>query len=473
MVRILHVDDDDQSRRVVCRILQGLMGHDVADCDNAASALDLHREEPFPIILSDIRMPGMSGLDLLKKIKQDPSLANTDIVLLTGFADVDTAVAALRNGASDFLRKPVQAKELVSVIERLVQLNMQGKEEAGTESPGPVSTTVSEPETEIRFPDGTTLGLFSSELRSLAQTAIKLHADRDVSVLIEGETGVGKEQFARLVHYGTEGDSRPFVTINCAAISPLLMESELFGYEAGAFTGARRNGAKGKFEAAVGGTLFLDEIGEMPLEMQPKLLRVLQERVLYRVGGNKAIPVDVRIIAASNRNLEDMVAAGTFRQDLYYRLNVGRLTIPPLRRQTGCIGPLAQQYLIALSAKKNTRFQSIHPDALSLLENHTWPGNIRELRNVIERTILLYDAKEIRPEHLHHLEIQSGDTPVPQRVQGPVSFNLPEEELNLERLELGVIRTALARFDGNITRTAEYLGISRFALKRRLEKANL
>ncbi len=467
-MRILHVDDDDQSRRVVCRILEGLMGHEVSDCDNATRALELHREKPFPIIISDIRMPGLSGLDLLEKVKQDTSLPETDFILLTGFADVDTAVEALRNGAADFLRKPVQARELVAVINRLVQRRTLNEHKKSQLDPG--SPECHEESSEIHFPDGSTLGLFSTDLRALAQTALKLHDHRDVPVLIEGETGSGKEQFARLVHYGAEGDDRPYVTVNCAAISPTLIESELFGYEPGSFTGARREGAHGKFEAANGGTLFLDEIGEMPMDMQPKLLRALQERTLYRVGGNKPIAVDVRIVAASNRNLEEMVSEGKFRQDLFYRLNVGRLVVPPLRRHIACIGPLAQQYLVSLAERKQTRFRSIHPDALALLEGHSWPGNIRELRNVIEKAVLLYDAVELRTEHLSHLVVQGGDPALVQRVYGPVSFDLPEDELNLERLEQAVIRAALARFDNNLTHTAEYLGLSRFALKRRMDK---
>jgi len=299
----------------------------------------------------------------------------------------------------------------------------------------------------------------------------QFHEDRTVPVLIEGETGTGKEVMARLVHFGQNSDIlQPLVTINCSAISPTLFESELFGYDEGAFTGARKEGKLGKLEMAQGGTLFLDEIGEMPLEMQPKLLRVLQQKEMYRVGGNIPVKLDVRVIFATNRNLKEMVAEKSFRSDLYYRLNTGRLYIPPLRERKEAILSFSQVFLDQYSKKRGRSFRFISKDAKKILMEYDWPGNIRELKNSIERATLLFDDLELKPEHLRFLQSNDKEFESSEQAIVPGRIVLPENELHIEQLELEIVRKALKKFDNNKSKTADYLGITRSALRSRMNK---
>ncbi|MDP8205119.1 MAG: sigma-54 dependent transcriptional regulator [Candidatus Electryonea clarkiae] len=476
-MRILHVDDDEQSRRVVSQVIEGLLGHQVTTCEDARQALKLYYQYTFPLVISDIRMPGKSGMDLLHEIKNSPSGRNTDVVLITGFADLDSAIAALREGAIDYLRKPLKAEELIEVVNRIV--TQRSIEETDLEprlgkNDSPLKTAVSNlklNEPVISFPDGSRLGLFSSAMRSLADIALRFHEDRTVPVLIEGETGTGKEMFARLIHYGSSGSNLPFVIVNCAAIASTLFESELFGYAGGAFTGAKPSGSPGKFEAAEGGTIFFDEVGEIPLSLQPKLLRVLQEKAIYRVGSSQKIPLDFRVITATNRDLEKMIKEGSFREDLYYRLHVGHIEVPSLRKQQSAIPPLARMFLTLYTEKMDRCFRSIHQDAVRLLESYPWHGNIRELDNVIRNAVLLYDGSQLLPEHLDILYKKSDQTLSKQTVLTyPFTIQLPENGFSLEELNNAIIRKAFEMHDGNQTRTAEYLKMSRYALRSRLKK---
>lgn len=472
-MRILLVDDDELSRGVMRKVLQGLLGHEVVEADNVESALDLYMESTFPLVLTDIRMPGQSGLDLLHTIKGSPTGAETEVVLVTGFADVDTAVLALRDGAADFLRKPVQAAELVDLIQRLtLQFSVPQRDTVQAQQAGEAAPADSSEESGnfVSFPDGSFMGLFSPSMRSVRSIAERFHEDRTVPVLVEGETGTGKEMAARLIHYGESGnDSEPFVPVNCAAISPSLFESELFGYVGGAFTGALKGGAKGKLEAANGGTVFLDEVGEIPLNLQAKLLRALSERAIYRVGGTEPVALDVRVISATNRDLAALVDSGEFRQDLYYRLSVGKVQLPALRKQVRAIAPLAQMFLHHYADQKKRSFRALSREAVRLLENHSWPGNIRELQNVIEHAVLLFDNDLLLPEHLTMLNassshVSSGRTLIPGRVE------LPSQPFSLEELNREIVKKTLEKFDGNKTRTAEFLGITRSALRSRLDE---
>jgi transcriptional regulator with PAS, ATPase and Fis domain len=286
--------------------------------------------------------------------------------------------------------------------------------------------------------------------------------------LIEGETGTGKEIIARMIHYGEGNVDAPFITINCSAITPTLFESELFGYVEGAFTDARKKGRMGKFELAQGGTLFLDEIGDLPLDMQPKLLRALEAREIYRIGGTKRIKLDVRVICATNRELEKMVEENVFRRDLFFRLNVGRIYIPPLSERKEAIIPLALLFLEKYSKEKRKEFKAIHSDAENILYSHDWKGNVRELQNTIERIVLLYNDSELKPEHLNFLSPAEAFVPSVSAVS-PGSFVLPPDHLDLKGLEKEITRKALKKFKGNKTLTARYLGLSRSALRSRLE----
>ena len=292
--------------------------------------------------------------------------------------------------------------------------------------------------------------------------------------MIEGETGTGKEMIVKLIHYGKSGNSLPLIDINCAALSPELFESELFGYEPGAFTGGKPKGEKGKMALSAHGTLFLDEIGDMPLNLQPKLLRVLQDRTYYPVGGLKKQNFNARIVCATNRSLQNLMENNQFRRDLFYRLNVGYIYLPPLRKRPEEIIPLATLFLEREAALKKKKFRSISEAAQNILRSHHWPGNVRELENAIERAVLSWDHSELLPEHLDFLSgVSHSDLADNQRHNKPfdlVNLMLPEQELDLEQLNQEIIRKALARFKGNKTHTANYLGISRNALYTRLNK---
>ena len=316
------------------------------------------------------------------------------------------------------------------------------------------------------------IGVFSEKMRQIMRMAEFFHADRNTPVLIEGETGSGKEIIARMVHYGKGETTATFITLNCSAISPTLFESELFGYEEGAFTGARKGGKPGKLELAQGGTLFLDEIGEMPLELQPKLLRVLQEKEFYRIGGEHMIKTDIRIICATNRDLKIEMQEKHFRPDLYYRLNTGRLYIPPLRERKEEIAPLAQMFLLKYAEEKDRAFRYMDNKAIELLENYSWPGNVRELQNAIERVVLLYDDVKARAYHFNFISgIEFDGSEAIDNDQ--LLINLPEEGRTLDSIEEEIIRKLLAIFKGNQTRVAKYLNVSRYTILRKKKKHNI
>ncbi len=464
---ILIVDDDKSSGIAVADFIEEQLEHKTFVCYNGNDALKVLQSENIDMVISDMRMPGLSGLDLLRTIKQLPGGKNIHVVIMTGFGDLETSIEALRGGAYDYLLKPVNIEDLALIIERIAELKNRVPEIENnnfSKQKKRYITTIRE------IPNVGKIGIFSDAMRNVVRMAEQFHQDRLVPILIEGETGTGKEVMARLVHYGKETDlSLPFVSINCAAISPSLFESELFGYEPGAFTGACKQGKKGKIEMAQGGTLFLDEIGELPLDMQPKLLRVLQQKEIFRVGGIAAIPIDVRVVCATNRNLKDMVEEKKFRSDLYYRLNTGKLFIPPLRERPEAILSFAQVFLEQYAQKRNRKFQFINSESQKLLLNYEWPGNIRELKNSIERATLLYDDIEIKPQHLRFLQSDIENDCSDQPIElGRII--LPEDNLSIEQLEMEIVRKALKKFNNNKTKTAQYLGISRSALRSRMNK---
>ncbi|MFA8433322.1 MAG: sigma-54-dependent transcriptional regulator [Marinifilaceae bacterium] len=480
-MKILIVDDDRSSGQAVAEFIEEQLEHETFLCHNGEEAIAKVKEENIEMVISDMRMPGISGIDLLRKVKSLTGGDNIEVIIMTGFGDMESSIQALRGGAYDYLLKPVNIEELAILIERVAERNnLKAENQFLKEDLDRKVATVKKEATErINYYETTIreitsvgkVGVFSDAMRNVVRMAERFHEDRTVPVLIEGETGTGKEVLARLVHFGREAEvNSPFISINCSAISPQLFESELFGYEEGAFTGARKEGKPGKLELAQGGTLFLDEIGEMPLDMQPKLLRVLQQKEMYRVGGSKKIDLDVRVIFATNRNLKEMVAQKTFRSDLYYRLNTGRLYIPPLRERKEAILSFSQIFLDQYAKKRNRKFRFLSHEAKEVLQAYEWPGNIRELKNTIERATLLYNDIELRPEHIKFLhsdegEVESGEKPIQLG-----TIVLPPNELPLEQLELEIVRKALKKFDQNKTKTAEYLGITRSALRSRMNK---
>ena len=448
MAHILVVDDEKNYRAVLAHLLEDA-GHRVSTADNPFAGLELLGRESVALILSDLRMPRMDGLAFLEEVRRE--VGDVPFVVLTAFATVETALTAMKAGAFDYLLKPCKNDEILLVVEKALedarlrkenqalrrQLERSGERELLGESPA---------------------------IRKLLADIGRVAPAR-ASVLITGESGTGKELVARTLHRAGPRAKGPLVTINCAALTESLLESELFGHERGAFTGAVER-KRGLLEVADGGTLLLDEIGEFPLALQPKLLRALQERKFRRVGGTAEIESDVRIVAASNRELPTMIAAGAFREDLYYRLNVVTLEVPPLRRRSEDIPLLALHFLQHFGDELGRRIRTIAPEALAILQAHPWPGNVRELRNIIERGALFCTGETLRPEDLP--ESLSG------RAVESVATALPElgrplPEL-LDEMEERLIRLALVRARGVQAQAAELLGVSRSNLQYKLRK---
>lgn len=479
-MNILIVDDDISSGSAVADFIEEQLGHKIKLCHNGNDALEILKNEEYQMVITDMKMPGISGIDLLKNIKSLPYGDSIEVIIMTGFADLNSSIDALRYKAFDYLLKPVNVEELAILIERVAE-NIKLKDNnildsnidnQNSNNKKETSQRINYYESTIRdIPTVGKVGIFSESMRAVVKMAEQFHEDRSIPVLVEGETGTGKEVMARLVHFGKQSDLlQPFISINCSAISPSLFESELFGYEIGAFTGARKEGKLGKLELAQGGTLFLDEIGEMPLDMQPKLLRVLQQKEMYRVGGNTSIKLDVRVIFATNRDLKLMVAEKTFRNDLYYRLNTGRLFIPPLRERKKSILSFTQIFLDEYSKKRERKFRFISKAAKKVLQEYDWPGNIRELKNTIERATLLFDDIELKPEHLRFLQSEDKKFDALEKAIIPGKIVIPDDELDIDQLELEIVRKALIKFDNNKTKTADYLRITRSALRSRMNK---
>lgn len=478
-MKILVVDDNKLSREAIAQFLSEQLLHQVTMAVSGEHALEFLSEMPFEVVITDMKMPGMSGIDLTKEIKK--LRAATEVIIMTGHGDMETSIHALRSGAADYLLKPVNIEELLITLERIQKLNQLKTENQELKNTVRTSDDLLKEENARLFTLQSTLrevtktgsiGIFSSAMKNIVNLCEKYHKERDVPVLIQGDTGTGKEIIARLLHHGKDNnDERPFVPVNCAAIAPHLFESELFGYAEGAFTGARKNGAVGKMELAQGGTLFLDEIGEMPKEFQPKILRALQEREIYRVGGDKLIKLDVRFVFATNRDLKQMVEQNEFRNDLYYRLNLGQINIPPLHERKEEIVPLAQMFLEKYAMKRIKAFRYIGEDAREILLNYQWPGNVRELQNTIERVVLLYNEEFLKAHHIAYLL----NSPATAReftgtVIEPGNISLPENRLPIEEIEREIVSKAMKKFQGNKTKVAEYLDISRSALRSKLRK---
>ncbi len=446
-IRILLIDDDVNLNRVIRYQLEK-NGFAVTVAYNGKEGLTIFKESPFDVVLTDIRMPDLSGIDVLKAIRQIDQ--HVIVIMITAYGSVEQAIHACNLGADDFLTKPFSQTQLVFVIEKALQFRRLQSENQALRQLA---------EKDLQLDN---LIAASSEMKRIIQLVRKV-SQSDITVLLTGESGSGKEIIARAIHMNSPRKERPFITVNCAAIPENLLESELFGHVKGAFTGALKD-RKGKFELAHGGTLFLDEIGDLKPELQAKLLRVLQEREIEPVGSETRIPVDVRIISATHQNLKQLVAEGRFREDLYYRINVMNIHIPPLRKRKADI-PLLIQHFIQKYAPDREREWRIDSDALRALEAHDWPGNVRELENVIQRAVLLAEKPVITLDLLPEA-IVTRETPIASTARGPASLNV-EEHLRW------LIEQALERSGGNQTRAAELLGIPRHKLIYQMKKLGL
>ncbi len=456
---VLVVEDDPDIRRIL-QLFLAERDFTIKTADSAEAAMRLLTEAPVDLVLSDVRMPGMSGIELLHHIKErDPDV---QLVLMTAYSSVKDAVAAIQAGAADYLEKPVDFRRLERILDvvlerrRLTRENklLQQRLCGGVEFQGMVAS--------------------NQEMLEIFDFVERL-ARYPTTALITGESGTGKELVARALHDLSPVRERPFIICNCTALAPTLLESELFGHVRGAFTGADRD-RKGLFEAAHGGTIFLDEIGELPLPMQSKLLRVIENREIKRVGSPEPIRVDIRIIAATNRDLLTMVDRSEFREDLFYRLNVGSVTLPPLRHRPDDIELLSRHFLSRLSQRLGKRATQISGPVLDAFRRHSWPGNIRELLNIIERALIVAQGDTILPEHLprHFLnavEPRSVEEPAPQN--GHLPLRVPAFDLSIESAERDQIRKALEAAGGKRMEAARLLGLSRRTLYRKLDKYGL
>jgi DNA-binding NtrC family response regulator len=456
MGKVLVVDDEESIVWVFRQLVEGL-GHGFLSSATAERAIEIARAEQPDLVFMDVKLPGMDGLSALEEVRRVCPRAK--FVVITAHGSLDTAVRAVKLGAVEYLAKPIdldRARSLVEVALKGVSLSREVEKLRG--ATGGLGGIIGKS------------GVMQEVFKKVAAVA-----GSDASVLLMGESGTGKELLARAVHYNSARASGPFEAINCASIPETLLESELYGHERGAFTGAVRQ-KPGKFEVADGGTVFLDEIGEIALAAQVKLLRFLEERRFERVGGTEPVAVDVRIVAATNQNLEERVREGRFREDLYFRLNVVKIEVPPLRERRDDIPVLVAHFLDL------ARGAGITPDALDLLKAHAWPGNVRELKNAIERGAVLARGGPIRPEHLPETVVSPrppGESDVEARirelVEKLVSGGTPGQIFRQveARWEKALLRRVLEATGGNQVKASEMLGINRMTLRKKIEQYGL
>ena len=447
---LLVIDDDANTLASLARAFR-LAGHEATVCDNAARALDLVKAQRFDLILSDVVMPGRDGLALLADLKA--AGVATPVVMISGQANIEMAVKATHLGAVDFLEKPLSTEKLMVTVEnalRLVRLEQENRD--------------------LRRRVGRHELVWSSPTMEKVMAQVERVAPSETRVCILGETGTGKELVARTLHEKSARGAGPFVTLNCAAVPSELIESEIFGHEKGSFTGAAGRHI-GKFEQAEGGTLFLDEIGDMPLSMQAKLLRVLEEGEIERVGGDRPVSVDVRVVVATHRNLEELVRQNAFRQDLFHRIYVYPLVLPPLRERPEDVPVLAAHFARQVAEQNGWRVKEFSPDAVQALQLYSWPGNVRELRNVVERLLLLSGDSAV--------DVATVRLALPQNAATGVGAGLASPAMNgtlAERVEIferEVLLTELKRNHNHMTNTARALGLERSHLYKKCQQLGI
>jgi DNA-binding NtrC family response regulator len=452
--RILLIDDEQPSREALTLLLRG-GGHQVAGAATGTEALALFRDERFDIVITDLMLPDMSGIDVLRTIKEETP--HTEVILITGHASAETAVSAMKQGAFDYITKPISIDELKIIIGKALEKNRLVTENVYLRK-----------QLAEKYEFANIIGN-SPAMQQLFGRMRKI-IDTDSTVLLMGESGTGKELVAKALHFNGSRKARPFVAVHCGAIPENLLESELFGHVKGAFTGAIRDKV-GKFEAADQGTIFLDEIATMPMHLQSKLLRVLQEQEIERVGSTRPVKLDVRVISATNVDLVEEVQKGTFREDLYYRLNVIPLLVPPLRERFQDILPLVRHFLDKYCRAMGRPPMGITREALMALEQYSWPGNVRELENLVERTVALADGDQLTPEDL------PADVAAARTMGALSAPSVTEEGVDLplvvSSLERQMIQEALALSGGVKSRAAALLNLNRTTLVEKMRRLGL
>jgi two-component system nitrogen regulation response regulator NtrX len=452
---ILIIDDDANTLASLARAFR-LAGHDATVCDNAARALELAKAERFDLILSDVVMPGRDGIALLQDFKAI-DLASP-VVMMSGQASIEMAVKATRLGASDFLEKPISSEKLLLTVENALRVRHLEEENR-----------------DLKRRLGRHHIVWASAAMKEAMAQVEHVAASETRVCIRGETGTGKELIARTLHEKSGRRGGPFISLNCAAVPSELMETELFGHEKGSFTGAASRHT-GKFEQAHHGTLFLDEIGDMPMTMQAKLLRVLEEGEIERVGGDKPFAVDVRVVVATHRNLEEQVRQGTFREDLYHRVFVFPIVLPPLRERREDVRVLAEHFVRQLEEQNNWKLRKLSPEAIAELERYAWPGNVRELRNVVERVLLLAPGDVLDAETVRRA--LPGAAGAVGRVGGgtaamKIALEMGTLAQRVEAFERETLLAELKLHHHHMTNTAKALGLERSHLYKKCQQLGI
>ena len=454
-VRVLIIDDDNLVSVSMSKVLTKL-GYNVETCLNPERANSIIKEFEPNIILLDIYLTTHNGLDLLKEFKN--TYPEIPVIMITGFADTKTTVSAMKSGAYEFLLKPMELDYLKFVLDKATK-ELKLRDEVNK-----LHLLLTD--------DRLTPGFFgtSNKIQKVISAVGKLAKSSDTTILIEGESGTGKEVVAKYIHQNSPRAGSAFIQLNCSSIPRELAESELFGHEKGAFTGAPNQTKLGKFELANGGTLLLDEIGDLNIDLQAKILRVLQEKTFFRLGGQKEITVDVRILAATNKTLEDEVAKGNFREDLFYRLNVAKVKLPPLRDRKEDIPLFSYTFLDEFAKKFNKDVKRITPEAIEILKSYKWKGNVRELRNVIERVTLLLEEEEIRDYHLNQV---LGEKKTDFSSSDEFVLNIPDSGVKIDLVLKTLIQKTLQLTNGNQVHAAKILGLSRSKLRYRMEQLGI
>lgn len=472
-MRILMVDDEKDICDDLTKFLRGL-DHQVDQAFDGNEALGLIKQNRYDLIISDVTLPLLSGIDLVRKAKEGGNNAN--FLLISGMDDIIQTINAIDLGILDFLTKPVSVEKLAEIIglvkQKVDQENRTSLKKQGKTIPDGKTVRIDD----YSCPQNYSfyhvhmgeIGIYSEKSASIFNKLKKLQEFPDIPVLIEGETGTGKEIIAKYIHYDNPLNEGQFIGVNCSAFPRELFEAELFGYEKGSFTGADSKGRDGKIKLAEKGTLFLDEITEIPMDLQAKLLRVLQEREFFKVGGNQKHMVNTRICCATNKNIHMLIEKGLFREDLYYRLNVCQVIIPPLRERKEEIIPLTISFIKEFKKLMKKHVESVESDALKLLYDYDWPGNIRELKNTISKVVLFSEGKHLqKKDFLPYINRSSGKT---KGIKLNLNdLELPDSPFNLKELEDAIVKKTLDKFNGNKTKTAEFLGLTRIQLYRRFK----